>query len=207
MLITHGGKAPLVHPEAWVAPDATLCGDVEIGPGCRVLHGARLIGEGGGTIRLGRECIVMENAVVRAGPRHPCRIGDNSLVGPNAHVVGATLERQVFVATGAAVFHGAVVGKGSEVRIGAVVHLRTRLAPGSTVPIGWVAVGDPAEILPPDAHEAIWARQQPLDFPGFVYGLDRGTPDIMVAITRGLSQRLAAHREDSADPLPPGENR
>mgnify|MGYP000695863052 CR=1 FL=1 len=101
MLITHGGKAPLVHPEAWVAPDATLCGDVEIGPGCRVLHGARLIGEGGGTIRLGRECIVMENAVVRAGPQHPCRIGDNCLVGPNAHVVGATLERQVFVATGA----------------------------------------------------------------------------------------------------------
>ena len=63
----------------------------------------------------------------------------------------------------------------------------------------------PTEILPPDAHEAIWAKQQPLDFPGFVYGLDRGTPDIMVAITRGLSRRLAAHREDAGGPRPAGE--
>lgn len=196
MLIAHAGKSPLIHSDAWVAPDATICGDVELGPGCRVLHGARLIGEGGGTIRVGRECIVMENAVVRAGPAHPCRIGDNCLIGPNAHVVGATLQSQVFIATGAAVFHGATVEKGGEVRIGAVVHLRSRLPAGTTVPIGWVAVGDPAEILPPDAHEAIWSRQQPLDFPGFVYGLERGTPDIMVAMTSSLSQRLGSHRED-----------
>ena len=107
MLMAHAGRAPRVDPTAWVAPDATVCGDVELGPGVRVLPGARLVGEAGGTIRIGRDCIVMENAVVRASPRHGCVIGDHCLIGPNAHVTGAVLEDQVFVATGAAIFHGA----------------------------------------------------------------------------------------------------
>jgi len=196
MILTHGGKAPRIDPTAWVAPDATVCGDVALGPGVRIMHGARLIGEAGGSITLGRDCIVMENAVIRSGPKHACRIGDNCLIGPNAHVTGAVLEDQVFIATGAAIFHGAYLGRGSEVRIHAIVHIRTKLAPGATVPIGWVAVGDPASILPPDQHEAIWAKQAPLNFPDWVYGLDRQTPDLMVEITRRLSASLGAHRGD-----------
>jgi carbonic anhydrase/acetyltransferase-like protein (isoleucine patch superfamily) len=196
MLITHAGKHPQVDPTAWVAPDATVCGDVTIGPGARIMHGARIIGEAGGAITIGRECIVMQNAVVRAGLRHPCAIGDHCLIGPTAHVTGAVMEDQVFVATGAAIFHGAYLGRGAEVRVHATVHLRTRLEPGATVPMGWIAVGDPARILPPDRHEEIWAVQAPLDFPNWVYGFDRNTPDLMVQITRGLSEALGAHRED-----------
>jgi carbonic anhydrase/acetyltransferase-like protein (isoleucine patch superfamily) len=134
--------------------------------------------------------------VVRAGPCHPCSIGDHCLVGPHAHVTGAVIEDEVFVATGASVFHGAMIGKGSEVRVNAVVHLKTRLAPGSSVPIGWVAVGDPARILPPDRHDEIWAIQKPLNFPLTVYGFERDTPDLMVAITTRLSDALGAHRDD-----------
>ena len=197
MIIAHAGKTPRIDPDAWVAPDATICGDVEISAGARVLHGARIVGEAGGAIRIGRDVIVMENAVVRAGPRHPCAIGDHCLIGPHAHVTGATIEEQVFIATGAAIFHGAYVGKGSEVRINGVVHLKTRLAPGSSVPIGWIAVGDPARILPPDQHDEIWAVQQPLNFPLTVYGLDRATPDLMVEITKRLSAALGAHAGDT----------
>jgi hypothetical protein len=76
------------------------------------------------------------------------------------------------------------------------VHLRTRLEPGATVPIGWVAVGDPARILPADRHDEIWAVQAPLDFPNWVYGLDRDTPDLMVQVTRRLSGLLGAHADD-----------
>jgi len=198
MLISHAGNQPQVDGTAWVAPDATLCGDVVVGPGARVLHGARLIGEAGAAIRIGRDCIVMENAVLRANRRHPLSIGDHCLIGPNAHVVGARLEDQVFVATGAAIFHGAVLGRGSEVRVHAIVHLRTRLEPGATVPLGWIAVGDPARILPPDRHDDIWAVQAPLNFPLSVYGLERDTPDLMVQVTRRLSQALGAHAHDVA---------
>jgi len=116
-----------------------------------------------------------------------------------SHVVGCRIEDEVFIATGAAIFHGAQLGKGSEIRVNAVVHLKTRLPAGSIVPIGWVAVGDPAEILPPDRHERIWAIQKPLNFPLTVYGIDRDEAD-MVKITRRLSAALASHREDG--PLP-----
>jgi carbonic anhydrase/acetyltransferase-like protein (isoleucine patch superfamily) len=125
-------------------------------------------------------------------------MGDYCIVGPNSHVVGAQIDAEVFAATGAAVFHGAQIGHGSEVRINGTVHLRTRLEAGSTVPIGWVAVGDPAQILSPDQHEAIWAIQKALDFPGFVYGVDRSAPDVMKTITSRLSAALGIHRSESS---------
>ena len=197
MLIQHAGKRPTIDATAWVAPDATVCGDVTIGPGVRVLHGARLIGEAGGTIRIGRNTIVMENAVIRASPKHSCTIGDYCLIGPNAHVTGATLEDEVFIATAAAIFHGASIGRGSEVRVHATVHLRTRLEPGAVVPIGWVAVGNPGHIFPPDSHDEIWAIQEPLNFPEWVYGFDRNTPNLMRRVTSRLSESLGAHARDA----------
>jgi len=198
MILSYDERAPSVDSDAWVAQDATVCGDVTIGADSRIMHGARLVAEAGGSILIGRNCIVLENAVIRATSRHACSIGDHCIVGPNSHVVGAQIDGEVFIATGAAVFHGAQIGRGSEVRINGTVHLRTRLEPGSTVPIGWIAVGDPAQILPPDQHEAIWTVQKTLDFPGFVYGVDRSSPDLMKNITSRLSDGLGIHRAESS---------
>src|SRR6266446_6138838 len=124
MLVAHSGFSPRVHAEAYVAPNAVVCGNVTVGPGCRILFGAQLIAESG-SITIGSECIVMENAVLRSSERHALSIGDNCLVGPNAHVVGCTIEDEVFIATGAAIFHSAHLGRGSEVRINGVVHLKS----------------------------------------------------------------------------------
>ena len=137
----------------------------------------------------------MENAVLRSSARHSLQIGNNCLIGPNAHVVGCTLEEEVFIATGAAVFHAARLGRGSEVRINAVVHLKSHLATGETVPIGWIAVGNPAQILPPGEHERIWQMQKPLEFPLTVYGLER-TQATTKNITQALSQLLGSHCSD-----------
>lgn len=193
-LLEHLGKSPVVDRSVYVAPSAVICGDVTVGPGARIMFGAQVIAEGG-SIRIGRECIVMQNAVLRSSAAHPLSIGDHCLVGPNAHVVGATIEDEVFLATGCAVFHGAHIGRGAEVRIHGVVHLKTRLAAGATVPIGWVAVGDPAHILPASEHEAIWKVQEPLNFPLTVYGFERSEAS-MVKITRRLSQALGSHFDD-----------
>jgi carbonic anhydrase/acetyltransferase-like protein (isoleucine patch superfamily) len=197
VIIKHGGAVPQIDSTAWVAPNAVVCGDVKVGPGCRILHGAQVIAESG-SISIGRECIVMENAVLRSSARHPLSIGNNCLVGPNAHVVGCTVEDDVFIATGAAVFHSAHLGKGSEVRVNAVVHLETHLAPGEIVPIAWVAVGAPAAVLPPSEHERIWEIQEPLNFPLTVYGFERAEAT-MERITRRLSEALGAHAYDEAD--------
>jgi carbonic anhydrase/acetyltransferase-like protein (isoleucine patch superfamily) len=196
LLIKHNGVVLNIDPTAWVAPNALVCGNGTVGPGCRIMFGAQVIAEGG-AISIGRECIVMENAVLRSTGRHPLVIGNNCLVGPNAHVVGCTVEDEVFIATGAAVFHSARLGKGSEVRINAVVHLKTQLAPGETVPIGWVAVGSPAQILPPGEHERIWAIQEPMNFPLTVYGFERSEAT-MEKITRRLSEALGSHASDES---------
>jgi carbonic anhydrase/acetyltransferase-like protein (isoleucine patch superfamily) len=200
MLLTHLGKTPRIDPSAYVSPNAAVCGDVAIGADCRILFGAQIVAEGG-SIAMGRECIVMENAVLRANQNHPLEIGNNCLIGPNAHLVGCRIEDEVFIATGAAVFHAAWIAKGSEIRVNAVVHLKTHLPPGATVPIGWVAVGDPAVILPPDQHERIWEIQRPLNFPLTVYGFPREEAD-MVKITKRLSAHLAQHRDDRMLPSP-----
>jgi gamma-carbonic anhydrase len=193
MLLEHEGRSPVVHPTAYVAPTATLSGDVRVGPGCRVLFGAVLTAEGG-TVELGEDCIVMENAVLRGREGHPLVLGDSVLVGPHAHLNGATVEDEVFLATGVSAFPGVRIGRGCEVRVGAVVHVNSSLPEGTTVPIGWIAVGDPAEILPPDRHDEIWAIQRELDFPGTVYGVPRGTPP--EELMRRQSEFFGAHRED-----------
>jgi len=194
MLIKHAGVSPIVDPSAFIAPNALVCGNVTIGPGCRIMHGAQLIAESG-VISIGRECIVMENAVLRSSEQHPLSIGNNCLIGPNAHVVGCTIEDEVFIATGSSVFHSARLGKGSEVHINGVVHLKSYLAPGEIVPIGWIAVGDPARVFPPNEHERIWEIQKPLNFPLTVYGFDRSEAS-MEKITRRLSEKLGSHLSD-----------
>lgn len=197
MIITHLNKTPRIHASAYVAPNATVCGEVIVGAGCRIMFGACVVAEGQ-ALELGENCIVMENAVVRSTGSHPTRVGSHCLIGPHAHLVGCTLEDCVFIATGASVFHGAHLGYGAEVRVGAVVHLRTRLPAHASVPIGWVAVGEPAQILPPDEHERIWAVQKPLDFPRFVYGVERAPEgeSNMEEITRRRSEALGRHRDD-----------
>ncbi len=103
MLIKHNDTSPEIDPSAWVAPNAVVCGNVKVGPGCRIMYGAQVIAESG-TISIGSECIIMENTVLRSSVRHPLNIGSNCLIGPNAHIVGCSI--------------------GSEVRTNAVVHLK-----------------------------------------------------------------------------------
>jgi carbonic anhydrase/acetyltransferase-like protein (isoleucine patch superfamily) len=193
MLIEHRGVSPDIHPDAYIAPTAVVSGAVRIASGARVLFGAVLTAEDG-EIDVGANCVVMENALVRGRASHPVVIGDDVLIGPQAHVNGSRVEEGCFLATGVALFPGAVVGAGSEVRIHAVVHVNSVLPAGSLVPIGWVAVGDPAQILPPERHDQIWAVQEGLDFPGTVHGVARGTS--ARELMAGQSAWFSTHRDD-----------
>ncbi|MFY9714857.1 MAG: gamma carbonic anhydrase family protein [Microbacterium sp.] len=195
MLYEHLGARPRIHATAVIASTAVISGDVLIGADCQVLHGAVITAEGG-PITLGDNVIVMENAIVRASSANPVHIGDHVLIGPGASVSGAVIGDEVFLATGTRVFNGAHIGDRAEVRINAVVHLRTVLPEDAVVPIGWVAVGDPVQVLSPDRHEEIAAAQRELDFPGYVFGVDRDTPDVMVQLTERYGRSLARHADD-----------
>ncbi len=192
---------PSVDPSSRVAPSAVISGDVHIGANCSIGHGAVLVAEGG-PIRIGDHCVIMDAAVIRGVPGNVTQLGSYVLVGPHAYLAGCTVEDEVFIATGAAVFNGAILRRGSEVRIHAVVHIRTELAAHATVPIGWVAVGTPAEILPPGDHERIWAIQKPLDFPRYVFNTERppqGESMMATVMPRYAAALRRVHATDHPD--------
>jgi gamma-carbonic anhydrase len=193
MLLEHRGARPVVPDSAYVAPSAVLCGAVVLGERARVLHGAVLTAENG-EVRVGADVVVMENALVRGRANHPAVLGDAVLIGPHAHVNGARIEAEVFVATGVAMFPGSVAETGAELRVNSVLHVNSRLPAGAVLPIGWIGVGDPARMFPPDRHEEIWEIQRGLDFPGTVYGVPRGTP--MREIMARQAAFFGAHRDD-----------
>jgi carbonic anhydrase/acetyltransferase-like protein (isoleucine patch superfamily) len=192
-LYEHRGHQPVVDPSAYVAPTAVLCGDVHIGADARILFGAVITSEDG-HVRVGERCVVMENALLRGRDGYPTELGDDVLVGPHVHVNGASVADGCFLATGCSLFPGSRLGEQVEVRVNGVVHANTSLASGATVPIGWVAVGDPAEILPPVRHDDIWAIQEGLEFTKTVYGVGPDTS------ARSLMERQAQwygeHRND-----------
>ena len=163
-----------IHQTASVASSAVVTGDITIGPNSRVLHGAVLNGDLGPVV-VRSDVVVMEHALLRGRADHPLTVGDAVLVGPHTHLNGTTVEDEVFVATGVSMFPGSRAGAGCELRVNSVLHVRSVLPTGTVVPIGWVAAGDPAQLFSPDRHEALWAVQEPLDFPGTVYGVPRGT--------------------------------
>jgi carbonic anhydrase/acetyltransferase-like protein (isoleucine patch superfamily) len=175
MLVKHLGEEPEIDNTAYIAPNATICGKVRIGKNTRIMFGVTVIAEGG-YIEIGDNCVVLENAVLRSTINHSLQIRNNVLIGPNAHIVGCTIEDNVFVATGVSVFHGAKLCEGSEVRINGVVHIKTELP----------------------KHDEIWAMQEPLNFPKYVYGVDRNpnTKTIMPEILEMMVKALKSHEKD-----------
>src|SRR5690348_5425617 len=180
-------NAPQVDPDAWVAPTAVLSGDVRVGPGTCVLHGAVLTADGG-PVRVGAGCVIMEHAVLRGTRAHPVSVGDHVLAGPHSYLVGCEIGDEVFVATGAMVFNGARIGRASSVALGGAVHIGCVVPPETRIPIGWVAVGNPARLYPPGDVAPIRAGlEEAGGFLPFVFGADP-------AADRGEQMRTALRR-------------
>jgi carbonic anhydrase/acetyltransferase-like protein (isoleucine patch superfamily) len=187
MEIRHRDSSPSVDPEAYVAPTAVLSGKVRVGPGTCVLHGAVLSADGG-PVDIGANCVIMEHAVLRGTPRHPLTIGDYVLAGPHSYLTGCTVGDEVFIATGAMVFNGAQMGRASSVALGGAVHIGCVVPPQTRIPIGWVAVGDPARLYPPSEAGNIRAElEEAGGFLPFVFGAD-------TAADRGEQMRSSMRR-------------
>ncbi len=130
--ITLAGRTPRVADTAWVAPNATVIGDVTIGAGSGVFYSATVRGDTS-AITLGEGSNLQDGVVVHADPGFPCSIGSGVSVGHAAVVHGCTVEDDCLIGMGAVVLNGAVVGRGSMVAAGAVVLEGARIPPGSLV--------------------------------------------------------------------------
>ena len=164
-----------------------------------MLHGAVLAADGG-AVEVGADCVVMEHAVLRGTPRHPLTVGDHVLAGPHSYLTGCSIGDEVFIATGAMVFNGARMGRASSVALGGAVHIGCVVPPQTRVPIGWVAVGDPARVYPPEEADSIRAGlEEAGGFLPFVFGTDpaAGRGEQMRAAMRRYASFLSrSHRSD-----------
>src|SRR5262245_2030464 len=97
MILEHKGQRPAIASTARIAPNATVCGEVSIGPNTSIGFGAVISAESG-PITIGANCVVMDTAVLRGVRGNPLVIGDNVLVGPRAYLTGCTVEEEAFIA-------------------------------------------------------------------------------------------------------------
>lgn len=189
-----------MDPTAWVAPTATLVGDVRVGPHTRVLYGAVLDAEGA-RVELGAHSIVSEHAVLRATAvtDAPVTLADHVFVGPHATVLGAEVGRCAYLAANATVLHLAVVGAGTCVAVGALVHARTVLPDEFFVPPHTTAVGDPVQVFGPDRADELAAAIAAVDFAGAAFGVHTGWTDRTNRYRQAAEARsaeYAAHVDD-----------
>src|SRR5262249_32435653 len=108
-LFSFEGKAPRIHPTAFIAPTASIIGDVTIEENASVWYNAVLRADFG-PIVIGRGANVQDGAVVHVTPMHSTEIGAGATVGHSCVIHGATLADEAFVGNGATVLDGAPVG-------------------------------------------------------------------------------------------------
>ena len=134
------GVAPVVHPTAWVHPDATVIGRVELGPEVSVWPQAVLRGDYG-EIRIGARTSIQDGTVLHTTADHPTVIGADCVVGHLAHLEGCTVGDRVLIGSNSVVLNRVVVEDGALVGAGALV------VEGTVVPRDHRALGVPARVL------------------------------------------------------------
>ena len=134
-----GERSPKIHPDAFVHPDATVIGSVDIGAETTVWPRAVLRGDYG-TISVGPRTSIQDGAVVHATEELATVIGAECVVGHLAHLEGCVVEDRCLIGSGSIVLHRAVVKSGALVGAGAVV------SGGTEVPRNAMALGVPAAI-------------------------------------------------------------
>ncbi|WP_328869861.1 gamma carbonic anhydrase family protein [Streptomyces sp. NBC_00287] len=134
-----GGREPKVDADVFVAPTASVIGDVTLSAGASVWYGAVLRGDVE-RISVGAQSNVQDNCTLHADPGFPVSVGERVSIGHNAVVHGATVEDDCLIGMGATVLNGAVIGAGSLVAAQALVPQ------GMVVPAGSLVAGVPAKV-------------------------------------------------------------
>lgn len=127
------GISPVIGPDVYIAPTASVIGDVTIGEGSSVWHGASVRGDCW-TITIGRYSNVQDGCVCHCTTGGPeLVVGDNVTIGHGAIIHSCTVEDGALIGMGAVILDGARIGKGSIIAANAVVLEGTVIPPGSLV--------------------------------------------------------------------------
>jgi carbonic anhydrase/acetyltransferase-like protein (isoleucine patch superfamily) len=137
------GKGPSVAQSAYIAPGATLIGDVEIGEDASVWFGCVLRGDVG-PIRIGARSNIQDLTMGHTTDHiSNLHVGEDVTVGHRVILHGCRVEDRCLIGMGAILLDNAVIGAGSLVGAGALVPSRMDIPPGSLV------LGSPAKVIRP----------------------------------------------------------
>lgn len=131
-ILTIDGDTPQIADSVFLAPTASITGDVVMKDRSSAFYGVSVRGDSD-TITVGEGTNLQDNVVLHADEGIPCTIGDNVSVGHTAIVHGATVEDGCLIGMAATVMNGAVVGKQSLVAAGALVTEEMQIPPRSLV--------------------------------------------------------------------------
>ena len=138
-ILTVQGKDPQFGENCFVAPNATIVGDVVMGNECSVWFNAVIRGDVH-YIKMGNKVNVQDGAIIHCTYlKHPTNIGNNVSIGHNAMVHGCTIHDNVLIGMGSIVMDGCVVHSNSIIAAGAVV------LEGTIVEAGSIYAGVPAK--------------------------------------------------------------
>jgi carbonic anhydrase/acetyltransferase-like protein (isoleucine patch superfamily) len=132
LIIPINGRAPQLHAQSWVAPNASVIGPVTLAAKASVWYSTTLRAEFE-PIEIGFGTNLQDGVTVHVDPGFPARIGAGVSVGHNAVLHGCTVEDDCLVGMGAIVLNGAVIGAGSLIAAGAVVPQGAVIPPRSLV--------------------------------------------------------------------------
>ena len=150
------GKRPTVAADAFVAPTATLVGDVIVEAGASVWYNAVLRADYSQVIvRAGAN--VQDGSILHGPPDLPCEIGPGATVAHLCVVHGATIGEEALVANGSTVLDGARVGART------MIAAHSLVAAGAVIPDEVLAAGSPAEVKRPIAGTGaeFWVKVNP----------------------------------------------
>jgi len=125
------GKSPKIPTDCYIAENATIVGDVEIGSQCSIWFNAVIRGDVH-YIKLGNKVNVQDGAVIHATYlKSPTTIGNNVSIGHNAIVHGCTIRDNVLIGMGSIIMDDCVIESNSIIAAGAVVTKNTRVSTGT----------------------------------------------------------------------------
>jgi len=131
LLLDVNNKTPTFGTSCWLAPNATIVGDVIMGDNCTVWFNAVIRGDVH-EIRIGNNSNIQDGAVIHCSyQKAGTYIGNEVSIAHNAIVHGCTIHDRVLVGMGAIVMDGAVVHSGAVIAAGAVVLANTVVEPNS----------------------------------------------------------------------------
>jgi carbonic anhydrase/acetyltransferase-like protein (isoleucine patch superfamily) len=139
-LFSFEDRSPTISPSAWIAPTATIIGDVTVEAEASIWYGVVLRADFGPII-VRRGANVQDGSVLHGGADPVTEVGEGATVGHLCVVHGAVIGAEALIGNGATVLDGVTVGKRALVAAGCTVP------PGMMIPDDMLAVGVPARIV------------------------------------------------------------